>query len=125
MLPILVVEDNSINREVAVLQLKALGHPTEVVEDGRSAVEAVKARQYSLILMDVMMPGMDGCEAAQKIREHEEMCGRRTPIIAVSAWEAADNRERCVQAGMDDYLSKPYTRDELERIVTQWNRTKV
>jgi CheY-like chemotaxis protein len=119
-LPILVVEDNNINREVAVLQLRALGFDSVIANDGFAALESVKTQQFALILMDVMMPSMDGWEAARKIREIEKEKGRRTPIIGCSAWSASDNRERCLNAGMDDYLSKPYEREALRRLIEQW-----
>jgi CheY-like chemotaxis protein len=122
-LPVLVVEDHSINQEVAVLQLKALGMNVVVVSDGSAAVEAVRAGQFSLILMDVMIPVMDGCEAARRIREMEQMSGRRTPIVAVSAWSSTDNRRRCTQAGMDDYLDKPYDRAALKAVIDRWVTT--
>jgi CheY-like chemotaxis protein len=119
-LPILVVEDNNINREVALLQLKALGFESEAVGDGNKALEAIKSRQFALILMDVMMPAMDGWEASRRIREYENSIGRHTPIIAVSAWSAADNKDRCLSSGMDDYLGKPYDRASLKQILDQW-----
>ena len=119
-LPILVVEDNNINREVAVLQLRALGFDTVIADDGFAAIEAVKRQQFGMILMDVMMPAMDGWEAAHKIREWEKTQGRHTPIIGCSAWSASDNRERCLQAGMDDYLSKPYERANLQSLINRY-----
>jgi CheY-like chemotaxis protein len=119
-LPILVVEDHSINREVAVLQLKALGFECQTANNGVEAVEAVANQQFSLILMDVMMPHMDGWEAATRIRQIESASGRRTPIVAVSAWSAADSKEKCMAVGMDDYLDKPYNREALEKVVRRW-----
>ena len=119
-LPILVVEDNNINREVAILQLRALGFVSQTASDGNEALQAIKAQQFALILMDVMMPSMDGWEASRKIREFEEGLDRRTPIIAVSAWSASDNRERCISSGMDDYLDKPYDRAALKQVLDRW-----
>lgn len=119
-LPILVVEDNSINSDVALLQLKALGYVADVVHDGPSALSAIQSTKYSVILMDVMMPGMDGWETAERIRAYEKEHGQRTPIIAVTAWDGSDNRERCTVAGMDDYLGKPYSCRQLERVVKRW-----
>jgi CheY-like chemotaxis protein len=119
-LPILVVEDNNINREVAILQLRSLGFESETAADGKEALESVKKRQFALILMDVMMPSMDGWEASRCIREYESSIGRHTPIIAVSAWSAADNEQRCLSAGMDDYLGKPYDRASLKQVVDRW-----
>lgn len=119
-LPILVVEDNNINREVAVLQLRALGYESVIADDGFAAIEAVKKQQFALILMDVMMPSMDGWEAARKIRELESGTKTHTPIIGFSAWSASDNRKRCLASGMDDYLSKPYERSALKRMLERW-----
>lgn len=120
MLPVLVVEDHSINRDVAVLQLKALGLPVEAVSSGVDAIEKIKTNRYSLILMDVMMPDLDGCETCAAIREYEKVLGRYTPVIAVSAWSADDNRDLCQAAGMDDYISKPYSREQLKAVVERW-----
>lgn len=117
---ILVVEDNAINRDVAVLQLKALGWQTECAGNGAEAVEAVRDRTFALILMDVMMPELDGWETCRRIRDYEATVGRRTPIIGVSAWAAQDNKTKCLEAGMDDYLAKPYTRDDLKAVVDRW-----
>ena len=117
---VLVVEDNNINREVAILQLRALGFSAESVSDGNQALEAIKAKHFALILMDVMMPSMDGWEASRRIRDYEESIGRHTPIVAVSAWSANDSRERCISSGMDDYLEKPYDKAALKRILDTW-----
>lgn len=119
-LPVLVVEDNAINQEVAVLQLRALGLDAVVVSDGNAAVEAVRNNEFSLILMDVMLPVMDGWETSRRIREFEQSKGKRTPIVAVSAWSGARNRLRCSQAGMDDYLDKPYGLESLKAVVDLW-----
>jgi CheY-like chemotaxis protein len=125
MLPVLVVEDHNINRDVAVLQLTALGLDCHCVASGDEALVAIKKNTYCLILMDVMMPGMDGWETSRAIRAYEAGIGMRTPIVAVSAWAAADNKKQCLEAGMDDYLSKPYTRDDLKKIVERWAKTVV
>jgi CheY-like chemotaxis protein len=119
-LPILIVEDNYINHEVAKLNLRRLGFEAVVANDGPAAVELARQQQFAAILMDVMMPQMDGYEAARQIREFEATIGRRTPIIAVSAWSAADNRQRCLDAGMDDYLSKPYDHNALKRVLERF-----
>jgi CheY-like chemotaxis protein len=123
-LPILVVEDNNINREVAVLQLRALGYEAIIADDGFAALELVKKQQFAMILMDVMMPSMDGWEAARKIRQMETGTSRHTPIVGFSAWSASDNRTRCLASGMDDYLSKPYERVELKRVIERWVKTE-
>lgn len=120
MLPVLVVEDNNINRDVAILQLKALGLDACWAASGIEAVEAVKKNSFCIILMDVMMPDLDGWEACRQIRDYEKELGIRTPIIGVSAWAGAGNKQKCLQAGMDDYLHKPYTRDDLKVMIDRW-----
>jgi CheY-like chemotaxis protein len=120
MLPALVVEDHNINRDVAILQLKALGLDAHWAASGVEAVEAVKKQSFSIILMDVMMPDLDGWEACRQIREYEQTTGIRTPIIGVSAWAGADNKKKCLLAGMDEYLSKPYSREDLKAIVERF-----
>lgn len=120
LLPVLVVEDSNINRDVAILQLKALGLDSDVAVTGTDAVTKARTNTYSLILMDVMMPEMDGWEAAQLIRQYESPLGLHTPIVGVSAWAGSDNKERCLLAGMDDYIDKPYDRAALKVITDRW-----
>jgi len=118
-LRILLVEDNPINRKLAVALLSRAGYPVETVENGRQAVDALKAHRYGLVLMDVQMPEMDGFEATQVVRAQE---GSRdhTPIIAMTAHALKGDRERCLAAGMDDYLSKPLQRPELFKAIERW-----
>ena len=105
---ILVVEDNEVNRTVARLQLKRLGYRVEEVESGEAALLVVENVRYDLILMDIRMPGIDGMEATRQIRALEERSGRkRVPIIALTAHAMAGDREACLKAGMNDYLTKP------------------
>jgi len=107
-------EDNPINQRVGMLMLKRAGFEVDVVADGSQAVEAHRKNQYQLILMDLHMPVMDGWEATRHIRES----GREQPlIIAVTADVLAGAREKCMQAGMDGYLSKPFTSQQLVEAV--------
>ena len=106
-LRILLVEDGLINQKVACGMLEKRGHQVEVANNGREAVAAVERSTYDLVLMDVMMPEMDGFEATAAIREIERTSGGHMPIVAMTAHALKDDRKRCLAAGMDDYLSKP------------------
>ncbi len=119
---VLVAEDNPANRMVVELQLDRLGYPMQFVENGREAFDAYMAApdKYGVILMDVQMPEMDGFSATHAIRRVELTTGRRVPIIALTANAMERDRERCLVAGMDDYISKPITQNELRRTVEQW-----
>ena len=122
---LLLVEDNAVNREVALLNLRALGYATEAVASGRAALTAVRGRQYALILMDCQMPDMDGFDTTAEIRDFEATLAgvagrRRVPIVALTANAMAGDRERCIAAGMDDYVSKPFSRDDLQALLQRW-----
>jgi CheY-like chemotaxis protein len=114
-LRILVAEDNLINRAVATGILEKAGHALVHVSNGREAVEAFSDRSFDLILMDVQMPEMDGFEATHQIRESEKATGGHIRIVAMTAHAMAGDRERCLAAGMDDYLSKPLRKEDLLR----------
>jgi PAS domain S-box-containing protein len=110
-LRILVAEDNPVNRQLALLLLQKMGYDADVVVNGAEAVEAVERDGYDVVLMDVQMPEMDGLEATRTI--HERLAERRPHIIAATANAMEDERQRCLAAGMDDYLSKPIRMEEL------------
>jgi PAS domain S-box-containing protein len=114
-LRILVAEDNLINRAVATGILQKAGHELVHVSTGREAVEAFSDGSFDLILMDVQMPEMDGFEATRRIRELEETTGGHITIVAMTAHAMAGDRERCLAAGMDDYVSKPLRKEDLLR----------
>jgi CheY-like chemotaxis protein len=117
---VLVAEDSPLNREVALKQLEKLGYQAEGVADGTGVLEAVQRTDYDLILMDCQMPELNGYDATALIRENEKKQAgatgptRRLYIIAMTANTKADHRDRCLQAGMDDYINKPVQLPELE-----------
>jgi CheY-like chemotaxis protein len=116
-LHVLVAEDNPVNQRVVLLFLEKLGHRADVVADGRGALEALERGRYDVVLMDMQMPDVDGLEATRLIRaRHRE---RSCRIIAVTANAIAGDRELCLAAGMDDYLSKPFSIDELAHALAQ------
>jgi CheY-like chemotaxis protein len=117
----LLAEDNEVNRRIAVRILEKAGHQVEAVPNGRQAVVELVKSSYDLVLMDVQMPEMDGFEATAEIRRLESAL-RRTPIIAMTANAMAGDRQRCLEAGMDDYISKPVQRAELLQTVQSWVR---
>lgn len=116
---VLVVEDNEINQLVTVGTLSKLGYDTDVAANGREAVEAVSLRPYAAVLMDCQMPEMDGFEATRTIRQREGG-DRRIPIIAVTASATDADRQRCMAAGMDDYIAKPLRIETIEAALEQW-----
>jgi diguanylate cyclase (GGDEF)-like protein len=117
---VLVVEDNRTNQMVAAGMLNINGCQCEFAGNGREAVEAAKSRRFDLILMDCNMPEMDGYEATAHIRNFEEPLARRTPIVAMTANTQAGDADKCLAAGMDDYLAKPITLVELRQRLERW-----
>ncbi len=119
-LKVLVAEDNLVNQKLATRILENAGLVPVVVADGRQAVEASAAERYDLILMDLQMPVLGGLDAAREIRERERSSGEHVPIIALTANAMSGDREKCLEAGMDSYVSKPIRQDELlQRILEQ------
>jgi two-component system, sensor histidine kinase and response regulator len=121
---ILLVEDNPINQKLAVTILRKAGYSVDVAENGIQAVETLKVKSYPLVLMDVQMPEMDGLEATKHIRD-QESGKRHTPIIAMTAHAMKGDKERCLAAGMDDYLSKPLEIEELFSTIERWISSEI
>jgi len=119
---VLVVEDYPNHQRVALAHLKKLGFAAHVVENGREAVDAVTRSRnlYQLVLMDWQMPVMDGLEATRQIRQTEVGSGLHIPIIGMTANAIKGDLERCLNAGMDGYISKPVKREDLQRVLNQW-----
>ena len=125
---VLLVEDNRVNQEVGKAMLRKLGCQVDVAEDGRAGLDAAFTKHYDIVMMDCQMPNMDGFEATAAIRSREaqlEVAGgpsaaRRVPIIALTANAMKGDRERCLEAGMDDYLAKPFSKEQLETVLNRW-----
>jgi CheY-like chemotaxis protein len=118
---ILLTEDNVVNQRVALRILEKAGHAVAIAENGKAALRMLQEQTFDLILMDVQMPEMGGFEATALIREKEERTGRHIPIIAMTAHAMAGDRERCLDAGMDDYLAKPVAASSLLDMVAQYS----
>jgi CheY-like chemotaxis protein len=116
---VLVAEDNVVNQQLAVRLLERRGLVADVVENGREALAAIEAGDYALVLMDCQMPVMDGYEAVFELRRREAG-GRRVPVIAVTAHSLEGDRDKCIAAGMDDYLSKPLDATAFDQVLTRW-----
>ena len=128
-LNILLVEDNRINQHFAVRTLEKRGHKVVVADNGKNALAALEKQEFDIVLMDVQMPEMDGLHATAAIRENEKTTGKHIPIIAMTAHAMKGDKERCLEAGMDGYVSKPIQADELceavESLATGRGRIKV
>lgn len=122
---ILLAEDNKINQVVAAGVLQKLGYEVDIVEDGSAAVAACATAEYGAILMDVMMPGVDGYQATARIRDIERQRGvQQIPIIGLSARAMTGDREIALNAGMNDYLTKPLRTAELVHALDRWMPTQ-
>jgi CheY-like chemotaxis protein len=118
---ILLAEDNRVNQVLAVRLLEKRGHEVTVAENGEEALEALDRQVFDLVLMDVQMPEMDGLQATVAIRRGEMKSGKHIPIIAMTAHAMAGDKERCLEAGMDEYMTKPILPDLLVDILKRYS----
>jgi CheY-like chemotaxis protein len=116
-LHILLAEDNAVNQKLAIRLLEKRGHQVVVAVNGKQALSALEKTAYDLVLMDVQMPEMDGIEATEKLRGREKSTGQHQPVVAMTALVMKGDRERCIAAGMDGYLSKPIRPQELDEVL--------
>ncbi|MHA7110935.1 response regulator [Sunxiuqinia elliptica] len=117
-LSILLVEDNVLNQRIVTFSLKKYNHEVTIANNGLEAIDRFKESTFDVVLMDLMMPEMDGLEATVKIREIEntETPGSRTPIIALTANTMDNDREKCLSYGMDEFMAKPFDIEKLKKI---------
>jgi PAS domain S-box-containing protein len=116
-LRVLLAEDNLVNQRLGALLLERLGHAATVAGDGKEALAVLEREEFDLVLMDVQMPEMDGLEATRTLRRREAEGGRRLPVLALTAYAMKGDKERCLDAGMDGYLSKPIDEKELRQAI--------
>ncbi|NTV91810.1 MAG: response regulator [Chlorobiaceae bacterium] len=122
---ILLVEDSLVNQQVAVAMLKKLGYSPDVVSSGKGALDAMRRKEYDLVLMDCQMPEMDGYEATRMIRTDRTLCGSPdVPVVAMTAHAMIGDREKCISAGMDDYLPKPVCKSDLNNVLLKFLQRK-
>ena len=117
---VMLVEDNRVNQRVAAAILERLGCRVEIVDDGESCLERFRSGVYGAIFMDCQMPGLDGFETTRRLRKAEKKRNERVPIVALTAKAMIGDREKCLAAGMDDYLAKPIDSDRVEEMIRKW-----
>ena len=123
---LLLADDNSVNRLVLDAQLRALGHDPRVVASGAEVLAALELEDFDLLLLDCQMPEIDGYETARRIRLREAAAAekgapaRHLPVVALTAHALPGDREKCLEAGMDDYLAKPFTEEQLTTLLARW-----
>jgi len=122
-LSILLVEDNLLNQRIVTFSLKKYNHEVTIANNGIEAIERFRENSFDVILMDIMMPVMDGLEATVKIREIEisESADKRTPIIALTANTMDNDRDKCISYGMDEFMAKPFDIEKLKTIFNELN----
>ncbi len=120
---VLVVEDNPLNQLLIVEVLKAFKLVVSASGNGKQALEKLATDSFEMILMDINMPEMDGIEATKAIREQEKSTGKHIPIVALTADDTEEDRKRCSDAGMDDFLTKPINPTQLKGVIARWSKT--
>ncbi|TLX77112.1 response regulator [Labilibacter sediminis] len=118
-LNILLVEDNLLNQKLIFLNLSKYGYVIDIANNGQEALDKVKSRRFNLIIMDLMMPVMDGLEASVKIREYEEKLDYSTPIIGLTANTFDADREKCLSHGMNEYMAKPFDLQLFNKLIAE------
>lgn len=122
---VLLVEDNPTNQMVASIEIKTHGFTVDIANNGKEAVEKVSLNDYALVFMDCQMPVLDGYEATKEIRTHEARVGGHIPIVAMTANAMKGDREKCIAAGMDDYITKPFEPEKLKETIEKWTQSKL
>jgi len=117
---VLIVEDNLLNQKLALRMLEKLGYRADLADNGRDAVRMIEKGGYDLVFMDCQMPEMDGYEASAIIRQREKESGQHLPIIAMTAHTMTGDRDKCMEAGMDDYISKPIRKEQIVQVISKW-----
>ena len=118
---ILLVEDNMLNQKVVTFNLRKQNYDVVTADCGSAAIKAYEENKFDLVLMDIMLPEMDGFEITAEIRKREKEAGENSvPIIALTANTLDNDRDKCIQSGMDEYLAKPFTADELITVIKQF-----
>ncbi len=117
---VLLVEDNKVNQMVANKMLTGMGLTVDLAEDGAKALAALAEKRYDLVLMDCQMPVLDGYQATRAFRSREPQGEKRLPIIAMTANAMEGDRQKCLEAGMDDYIAKPVKKELLRKLMGQW-----
>src|SRR5262249_43249441 len=118
-LQILLAEDNPVNQMTATTMLEKLGHAVVVANNGRQAIDKINEEKFDVVFMDVQMPEMDGVTATGEIRRRERATGGHIPIVAMTAHAMKGDKEKCLEAGMDDYVSKPIRRKDLADVLAR------
>jgi two-component system, sensor histidine kinase and response regulator len=120
---VLIAEDNPVNQRLIARMLEKRGYQVVIAGNGRESLDALRRKRFDLVFMDVQMPVMDGFEATGEQRRREKLAGLHTPIIALTAHAMKGDRERCLDAGMDEYLTKPINARELDELLAKYART--
>ena len=117
---ILLADDNEMNREVTIAMLEILGCEVDAAVNGEDAVQKSQKNSYDIVLMDCQMPLKDGFEATRDIRRLEQDVGRRQVIIALTANALSGDKDNCLNAGMDDFITKPFSYEQIEALLMKW-----